>query len=83
MPAYPKCPHCQSMYFDLSENTPTGANYKIFIINCTSCGAPFGAMEYYDFGSLLKKQEALLARIEHAIETLEQRLRRVEQAVTH
>jgi hypothetical protein len=77
--ALPKCPHCKSGFFALSTIAPVGAQYKANLIICNQCGAPVGAMEYYDAGVLLKAQERILKKIEKAIDDLDSRLRRVEQ----
>jgi hypothetical protein len=77
--ASPKCPHCNGTFFALSTIEPVGAQYKANLIICNQCGAPVGAMEYYDAGVLLKAQEQVLKRMEKAIDDLGSRLRRVEQ----
>jgi predicted nucleic-acid-binding Zn-ribbon protein len=75
----PKCPHCDNRSFELSETSPSGAKYKIFLVHCSRCGAPFGSMEYYSSGALLKDQEEVLARIEQAIGSLVSRVGQIEQ----
>jgi hypothetical protein len=65
----------------LSETSPIGANYKVMAFHCASCGAPFGGMEYFAAGILLKQQEKVLQKIEKAVAALDHRLHRIEQLV--
>ena len=68
--ALPQCPHCNGRHFALTTIEPIGSRYKTNLIHCNGCGAPVGAMEYYDAGALLKKMQATL-------EDLEKRIRRL------
>ncbi len=49
------CPKCGNTSFEVAENTPKKANYRIWFIQCTSCGAVVGAMEYAHIGKLIYK----------------------------
>jgi len=62
--AIPKCPHCNATRFQLTENEPMDANYKIFILHCVGCGAPAGAMEYIVPSVLIAQQEKKLLNIQ-------------------
>jgi hypothetical protein len=68
------CVKCETSIFKIQEMNVQGANYKLFAVQCTSCSTPVGVMEYYDNGTLLKKQEKAIAdlgqkigQIEHAV----------------
>lgn len=69
--AWTACAKCANRFFELSEHEPTGSRVKINLVQCSSCGTPVGAMEYYNAGSLLKIQEKTL-------NDLSSRLSRVE-----
>jgi hypothetical protein len=77
----PKCPHCQTTNFEITESAPLGAEYKIYLVHCIGCGAPFGAMEYLVAGVLLKKQEETLAQIQNSLAQLESQIRKIQHAV--
>lgn len=69
-----KCAKCEGHSFRVQEVSPAGGAFKLSFIQCSSCGVPVGVMDYYNTGSLLKKQEKAIAnldgrltRIEHAI----------------
>jgi hydrogenase maturation factor HypF (carbamoyltransferase family) len=49
------CPKCTSTSFEIKTNEPKGSRYKIHFIQCSSCGAVVGTMEYYDTANLLDK----------------------------
>ena len=49
-----KCPHCGGGSFGLQLIDPTSAQYKLNLVKCNGCGAPVGAMSFYDTGTQLK-----------------------------
>ena len=61
-----KCPSCGNYTFELKENEPRNSNYKMFFIQCTSCGSVISATDYYSAGVFLKKQEEKKKNIEKA-----------------
>ena len=65
------CPHCKNDRFELVEVSPAKSKYKMFFVQCSSCGAPCGVTEYYDAGTLVKAQEK-------ALEAIDARLKHVE-----
>ncbi len=50
-----KCPKCSSTYFQLSENLPSGSNYKLQFVQCSACGSVVGVLEYFNNGVLLQE----------------------------
>lgn len=75
------CPHCKNKSFELHEEPISGANYRMFFVQCSQCGAPITAVEYFDAGALLKGQETKLKEIETKIDHLDSLLRRVANAL--
>jgi predicted nucleic-acid-binding Zn-ribbon protein len=65
--AYSKCPHCQSSSFELKEVSPSKSNFKLFFVQCGSCGAPFGVTEYLNVTSMLEKQNKAIKEIASAV----------------
>lgn len=63
------CPHCKSTSFEVKTQTPTHSNYKVVFVQCSGCGAPFGALPFFD-------QHGLLISIESRIKGLESKLSR-------
>jgi hypothetical protein len=67
--ALPKCPHCGDITFAVTTIDPVGSQYKANLIHCLGCGAPFGALEYYDaevlLHQILQKLNDLERRIQH------------------
>lgn len=55
--ATPKCGYCKSSSSELQEIIPIGSNYKLYSINCASCGAIFGVLEHYSTVALVDKLE--------------------------
>jgi transcription elongation factor Elf1 len=62
-----KCPHCGSSSFELKEVEPSQSRYKLYFVQCSSCGAPFGITEYMNTTDMLKKQNEAIRKIAKAV----------------
>jgi len=49
--AWSTCPKCDSHKFDYVENSPDGSAYKLMFVQCSSCGAVVGVMDYLSIGT--------------------------------
>jgi hypothetical protein len=83
--AITKCPHCEGTFFEIKESAPQGAAYKAIFIQCSGCGAPFAAQDYYNLGALLKEQEAKIAelfqKVDQKFDQLDYQIRAILQAL--
>jgi transcription initiation factor IIE alpha subunit len=61
--AFSSCPKCNNSFFEIVENTPARSNFKLQFVQCSSCGAVVGVMEYFNTG-------AKIAEVLKEIETL-------------
>ena len=75
--ALTKCIKCGGHYFEVVEHEPRGSNFKNIFVQCSSCGTPVGVMDYYNIGSLMKKQEDKLDELTSKMERLEGILLRI------
>lgn len=48
------CPKCESTIFEIRENSPRNSNFKFIFVQCASCGAVVGAMDYFNIGTMLQ-----------------------------
>jgi hypothetical protein len=48
------CPKCDSTTFEAKEYSPRGSNFKYQFIQCASCGAVVGVMDYFNIGGMLQ-----------------------------
>ena len=78
-----KCPHCNATRFEMKEIEPNDSGYKLNVMQCVGCGAPFGVTDYWNIGTLLKQQEAQikelrsqLSAVSHAVQQIAQVMRR-------
>lgn len=55
--AYSKCPKCDSTRFEVKENSPAHSNFKLLFVQCSSCGAVVGTMDYFNIGARLSELE--------------------------
>lgn len=58
--AISKCPKCDNYQFEMVENTPKKSNFKIMLIQCSSCGCVVGTAPYYNTANLIHKLAAKL-----------------------
>jgi predicted nucleic-acid-binding Zn-ribbon protein len=72
-----KCPKCGGGSFKLQEVDVQGAAYKMYAVQCTGCTSPIGVTEYYDSGSLLKKQEKVIAGMQQQLSNIEAYVQRI------
>ena len=65
--AYSKCPHCGNTSFELKEVSPSQSRYKLYFVQCSSCGAPFGVMDYMNIAAMLSQQNEAIKKIANAV----------------
>lgn len=68
------CAKCGSHFFELSETSPSGSNYKLFFVQCSVCGVPVATQEYYHLGTLIENQSKLIKNLEMKIRNIENQL---------
>lgn len=68
--AFSKCVKCENTYFEIVEKEPINSNYKLLFVQCSSCGAVVGAMDYYNIGSRLNDIEDKLDRIKSEVDDI-------------
>lgn len=54
------CPKCDSTRFEVAVAEPKDSRFKVNFVQCASCGAVVGVMDYYNVPSLLDKIAAKL-----------------------
>ena len=62
------CPKCENPYFELKENLPAGSKVAVQFVQCSTCGAVVGAMEWYDIGTGLAWQHDAIEAIARKLE---------------
>ncbi len=71
------------MNFELAEVAPVGANFKMYFVQCVSCGTPVGVVPFYDLHTSIKALEKEVKKIEAqinmALPTLDHNIRVIAQ----
>ncbi len=49
------CPKCGNHTFELAENQPHHAHFKLWFVQCRTCGTVVGTMDYYQIGNKVRK----------------------------
>jgi translation initiation factor 2 beta subunit (eIF-2beta)/eIF-5 len=60
--AQSSCPKCDSHSFEMVEGNPEHSNFRLMYIQCSSCGAVVGVMDYYNIGSKLEELKKKINR---------------------
>jgi len=81
MMMFSTCPKCEGHSFRTQEVEALGAAYKLIFIQCASCNAPVGVTDFYNTGSLLKKQEKQLAALDSRLSQIEASLQAIAYAL--
>jgi transcription elongation factor Elf1 len=55
--AHPSCPRCYCGAFELTEAKVKGAKYKLYFVQCGTCGAVVGTEPYLSVVSLVERLE--------------------------
>ncbi|GFE57697.1 hypothetical protein AOG1_15770 [Geobacter sp. AOG1] len=71
------CAKCGGGMFKVVEKEPHGSNFKVNFVQCSSCNAPIGVLDYYNLGTLMKKQEKSIDDIESRLSNIEHTLRQI------
>ena len=62
-----KCGHCGGFMWELSQESPNGAAFKVNFIRCALCKVPIGVVDYFDVHSKVDKVEKLTAKLGHSL----------------
>lgn len=65
--AMSKCGHCGNHSFEVKEVEPSGSKYKMYFVQCSSCGVPVSCMEYFSNNVLLQKLTDAVKKIASAL----------------
>lgn len=81
--AISKCPNpaCGNTFFQLSEANVSGANFKMYFVQCSRCGTVVCAMPYYDPGIIANDNNVLLKDLQSQVSNLQLRLMNIESVV--
>lgn len=49
------CMKCGHTKFELVQNTPKDSNFKLYFVQCASCGGVVGVQEWDNIGALIHR----------------------------
>lgn len=47
------CTKCDNTQFEVKEVTPQNSNFRLYFVQCTSCGGVIGVIDFYNIGDLI------------------------------
>jgi excinuclease UvrABC ATPase subunit len=75
------CIKCGNHSFQIVENSPSGAAFKLMFVQCGSCGGVVGIQDYFNIGSLIKDQEKQIKRLQSCISDIEFQVSQIYQRI--
>lgn len=66
-----KCPKCNNTFFELEENSPSGSNYKLLFVQCSSCGSVLGVMDFFNIGTKISIVEEMIEKLDKKINNID------------
>jgi hypothetical protein len=64
------CPKCDSHRFELKDGTPKNSRFNFSYVQCSSCGALVGVMDYFNVGAETQDIKKQLNNLGSSIDAL-------------
>jgi hypothetical protein len=64
------CGKCGGTTFENVIVSPRGSNFQLSFVQCASCGAPIGVMDFLNIGSELQDLRKQLTEIQDALKKI-------------
>jgi len=61
--ALSKCPKCDSHRFETTTTEPQSSDFKLIFVQCVSCGAVVGVLDFFNIGNIVQQHSAALKAI--------------------
>lgn len=79
--ALSKCGSCGHGRFEVKEVSPNNSRYRLYFVQCASCGVPVGVQEYHNIGAQIAPVTQTLDGLGRQLQDLEYQIRQISQAV--
>jgi len=75
-----KCPNpnCNSNLFEMVLGEPRGSNFKVWFVQCATCGTAINAMEYLSLGTEINNIEERISSLENRLSSTQQTIQNIE-----
>ena len=77
--AISKCQKCEKSLFEMQDIQVQNSNYKLYSVQCSSCGTVLSIMSYFDAGVLAKENQENIASLKSQIDNIEYTLTQIQQ----
>ena len=75
------CAKCDGHLFELSQQEPAGSKFKIQFVQCSKCGSPIGAMEYFNSGAKLENLEKQVIQLGGRLNDIQNALTNIQNSL--
>jgi len=72
------CGKCGNHSFKVQSNEPTGSQFIVYFVQCSSCGTPIGVLEYSNSGALIKKLEEKINSLNGDVQQMSYQLTNIQ-----
>jgi len=70
-----KCIKCGGMSFEIQEQSPGQSRYKMYFVQCVSCGAPIGVTDFYNTSDRIGVLEDKINKLSREMSNIEFQIR--------
>ena len=71
------CAKCGGFSFKVVTQEPLDSNYKLNFVQCSSCNAPVGVVDFHNNGAQLAEQKKQIASLASDISSMKQTLEKM------
>lgn len=72
------CAKCGGHLFEIVEQSPSNANYKLWFVQCSGCGNPISSKEYFNSNVQINELKKKVTKIENDLGYISQSLSNIE-----
>jgi hypothetical protein len=75
------CAKCGKTAFEVRVAEPAYSKYKVYFVQCSSCGSVFGVLPYFDLDDTITSVEKKVGAVHRDVGNLKEDLSAVKRAV--
>ncbi len=64
------CAKCGSHLFQVQQTKPSGSAFKLYFIQCSSCGVPVGVREFNNVGAMIEQLGAQIRSLQQDVQQI-------------
>ncbi|MDO9536433.1 MAG: hypothetical protein Q7J85_14160 [Bacillota bacterium] len=75
------CPKCDNHSFEMVEAEPKNCRFKVMFVQCSSCGAVVGVMDFFNLSTLIHELNDKTETIDNKLEDIEYEIGKLKKKI--